>query len=113
MQCIKSGMSADMCRVPPCSNAWKGGAQNHQPATEGDWNERRLRALQGGPQPLCVLLGTACVLWHERECCPPLAQAAHAPFYHPAVYYEMMPIRQANADNKQQVRDPRTYPADS
>ena len=23
---------------------------------------------------------------------------------HPAVYYEMMPIRQANADNKQQVR---------
>lgn len=23
--------------------------QNHQPETEGDWNERRLRALQGGP----------------------------------------------------------------
>jgi alkaline phosphatase D len=47
------------------NDAWKGGAQNHQPATEGDWNERRLRALQ--------------------------------------VYYEMMPIRQANADNKQQI----------
>jgi alkaline phosphatase D len=47
------------------NDAWKGGAQNHQPETEGDWNERRLRALQ--------------------------------------VYYEMMPIRQANADNKQQI----------
>jgi alkaline phosphatase D len=47
------------------NNAYRTGAQNHQPATEGDWDERRLRALQ--------------------------------------VYYEMMPIRQANADDKQQI----------
>jgi hypothetical protein len=31
-----------------CSNAWLHGAQNHQPATEGDWDVRRLIALQGG-----------------------------------------------------------------
>jgi hypothetical protein len=43
-----NGMTYDVCRAPPCSNAWTGGAENHQPATEGDWNERRLRALQGG-----------------------------------------------------------------
>ena len=41
-------MSHDGCWTPPCSDAWRGGAQNHQPATEGDWDERRLRALQGG-----------------------------------------------------------------
>ena len=43
-----TGMSSDVCCAPTCSNAWTGGAENHQPATEGDWNERRLRALQGG-----------------------------------------------------------------
>jgi alkaline phosphatase D len=47
------------------NDANKDGAQNHQPETEGDWGERKLRALQ--------------------------------------VYYEQMPIRQANADNKQQI----------
>jgi alkaline phosphatase D len=44
---------------------WKDGAQNHQPATEGDWAERELRALQA--------------------------------------YYEALPIRQGNPDNKLQI----------
>jgi hypothetical protein len=43
-----NGMNHDVCRTPPCSNAWLHGAQNHQPATEGDWDVRRLIALQGG-----------------------------------------------------------------
>ena len=30
------------------NNAWLHGAENHQPATEGDWDVRRLIALQGG-----------------------------------------------------------------
>ncbi|MFX8110609.1 alkaline phosphatase D family protein, partial [Acinetobacter baumannii] len=28
------------------NNSWKGGAENHQPATEGDWNARVTAALQ-------------------------------------------------------------------
>ena len=28
------------------NNSWKGGAQNHQPETEGDWNARKRAALQ-------------------------------------------------------------------
>jgi alkaline phosphatase D len=47
------------------NDAWIGGAQNHHPATEGDWTTRKGIALQ--------------------------------------VYYEQLPIRQANADNKLQI----------
>ena len=43
-----TGMSSDVCWAPPCSDAWIGGAQNHQPATEGDWTTRKGIALQGG-----------------------------------------------------------------
>jgi hypothetical protein len=43
-----TSMSSDVCWAPPCSDAWIGGAQNHQPATEGDWTTRKGIALQGG-----------------------------------------------------------------
>lgn len=91
----------------PCHLAGLDYLQNHQPETEGDWGERKLRALQGGCRCFSFML-----------CCAPLACLVAAtvlllpltaqPFCR-AVYYEQMPIRQANADNKQQVWDCAAY----
>ena len=70
--------------------------QNHQPETEGDWGKRKLRALQGGLQHVAGQ--------DSAYSFASITLLTRVPASFPnAVYYEQMPIRQANADNKQQV----------